>query len=200
MSEYMMQNISKMAVIGLCFLIALMGRKNAFSRNDSNWLVMALLITVIADFFLVLVVIPGLGVAIFCLAHICHAIRFSGERKPPWQLALAGLPGLVAIIATGDYLIAIAAIYAGLFAVSFSYAIRQFIRRQFPPINRRLILAGMILFLLCDISVAIFNARLLFEGANPEIMAFAQSAIWLFYAPAMVLLAISGYNFTKSTK
>jgi hypothetical protein len=53
---------------------------------------------------------------------------------------------------------------------------------------------GMVLFLLCDINVGIFNlADFLVIDSNlfKSIYGFSSIGMWLFYLPAQVLLAIS---------
>jgi len=62
--------------------------------------------------------------------------------------------------------------------------------RLFPKPNGHMILIGMVLFLLCDINVALYN--ILNEGLFYNI---SSISMWLFYLPSQVLLSLSGYKY-----
>jgi len=79
----------------------------------------------------------------------------------------------------------LAAVYA---CALITGAVTAFLRRKaYPHPNRVLIPLGMLLFMLCDINVALIN--ILPEGAG---RGAAGILIWVFYLPAQALLSISG--------
>jgi len=57
---------------------------------------------------------------------------------------------------------------------------------------------GMVLFLLCDINVLLFNISdfvAIDSALFSNVYAFAAIAMWMFYLPAQVGIAISGASF-----
>ena len=61
--------------------------------------------------------------------------------------------------------------------------------QRFPSPNRYMIAYGMILFLLCDVNVALYNTLLSTE--------MTYVLMWFFYLPSQVLLALSGKGSSK---
>lgn len=60
----------------------------------------------------------------------------------------------------------------------------------FPRPNSTMLAAGMVSFLLCDLNVGLL---LSLPAGVPRLL--AESFIWVFYAPALTLLALSGYRY-----
>ena len=151
----------------LCFLISL--------KSKEALLITAMLLTVCADYCLIISGWYTVGVAVFCAVQAAYIIRHT--RKARWLrfLPLAVLPALVVYFLTKDLLISIAVVYAQLLLLSVFAA---FLYRKF------LIILGMLLFLLCDICVALYNL-----GTPVSNLAFGL--IWVFYAPSQMLLATS---------
>ncbi|MCL2350874.1 MAG: lysoplasmalogenase, partial [Defluviitaleaceae bacterium] len=159
-------------------------------------LMAALVATLVADFFLVIHRVYPLGVGIFWFAHAFYALRFGG-RRAAWFLPLA-LPvaGMIWLV-TRDLLVALAAGYITLFIISYTCMIIALKAKKYPPPNHFLAAAGMTLFVFCDIFVAIFNLGGMGLIQNHAIAMFAVDAIWLFYAPAQICLALSAMRFTR---
>lgn len=63
----------------------------------------------------------------------------------------------------------------------------------FPAENARMLALGMLCFFCCDICVAL-------DGLLPYGLHWllARSLIWIFYGPALLLLALSSYSFKKN--
>jgi len=57
----------------------------------------------------------------------------------------------------------------------------------------------MTAFVLCDVNVAILNLGNMGFITNAEVVSFAGAAIWLFYTPSQICLALSGHNFARAT-
>ena len=189
----MENNYVKFVIVIICFIIAVSPKKSASGKRDAVLLAAALGFTLAADFFLVLAQNYRIGILVFCFAHLAYILRFGGKKM------LAFAP--IAIFAPAVYfavshnaLNGIALIYAQLFILSYTSMVISIKKRKYPFENNVLIVAGMTLFVLCDISVLIWN---LSEGSGNAhgfaIIAF--NAIWLFYVPAQICLAMSAIDF-----
>ncbi|MCL2855893.1 MAG: lysoplasmalogenase [Defluviitaleaceae bacterium] len=184
---------AKFTLVVLCFLLALSFGKRCLSKRDWLLLILAMAFTVAADFFLTILFIYPVGVAIFCFAHVFYALRYGGNRI--WRFFPLALPLPITLaIVMGDVLLVVSSLYAGLFVISYIMALRAISSKKYPAPNNTLVVAGMSLFVLCDICVAIFN--LAGMGIINHILGeLAVDAIWLFYAPAQICLALSGMRF-----
>lgn len=180
-------------MIAICILIAALSRKDAISQRDWGFLILALIFTLGADFFLLVVHSYPIGVTVFWAAHVFYALRFG--KKDIWKFFPLALPlPIIALIAFGDFLIAAVSVYAVLFIISYTSMILAVKNKKYPQPNSVLIVAGMTLFVICDIFVLIFNLGMM-GIVNFSIAEFAVDAIWLFYAPAQLCLAFSAMKF-----
>ena len=171
-------------------------RKMAVSKRDWAFLALAFVATLGADFFLLVVPNYILGVVIFCFAHIFYALRFGGMRILK-LLPLALILPTISIFALNDALLTAAIMYMSFFIISYSAMIYAVKKKKYGFPNNILIFAGMTLFVLCDIFVAIFNLGGM--GHVPHnVSEFAVDAIWLFYAPSQICLMLSGINFEQN--
>jgi len=99
-----------------------------------------------------------------------------------------------------EVLLAVALFYAISLLVSFINALKACKDRLFPYPNNHLIAWGMVLFLLCDINVALFNIYRLTSissGIISHLHSVSRPLIWLFYLPSQAFLSLSGYDFKK---
>lgn len=161
----------------------------------------ALIFTVIADFFLVLLEPRRqlLGMIAFLVTQSCYFVKItllSGSRvKNTAHFAVRGGISLVAVIATllvlGDAADALAAISMLYFANLVLNVIFSFIEMRANP----LLAAGLLLFMICDIFVGlsmldgylpVTEGSFIYKLAHPGF-----NAAWLFYVPAQTLLALS---------
>jgi len=173
---------AKFGFIVICFLIALYYKK-PFAALFTMW----------ADFFLVIRLQNETGVTIFVAAHLCYIVRFTGSKRLLPFCMLFAIPAFVASRMLGEqfgtYLVFISTIYAQCFLLSLSCALYSFFRKRFPRPNGVFIVTGMLLFMLCDICVLIFNI------STSEASYIAFGLIWVFYAPSQLLLALSARKF-----
>jgi hypothetical protein len=177
----------KFGFIAICFIIAAYYRKPYPA-----------LFTLIADYFLLIG--AGrfgheIGVTVFCIAHVCYAMRFSAGDKRLlhfYALFICGALLFVNIIG-GGYLYFAAALYTQCFALSLYTALRGVFTKSYPYINGRLIAAGMTLFALCDICVLLYNT--VFIGSHGVLV-----LIWMFYLPSQLLLAVSAKSLSDCAK
>ena len=189
----MTNDFIKFTAILICFGIAVMGR-DWLNRRDYTLLTAAMAATVAADFFLVVIYDYIVGVAFFCAVQVLYNIRFGGVSRLK-ILPITLVAPAVFITFHGDALVAIALLYAQLFLLSYAAMLQTLRRKTMPITNSILIFIGMTAFVLCDICVAIWNLGRWDITTNTNAVNFAHAAIWLFYTPAQICLALSGRNF-----
>lgn len=198
----------KFASIILCFLMSLLlyGRKNV--TKDIVLLRGALLFTVISDLYILILESYVFGLVTFSIVQLLYLIRLHEWRKQQgrhvvaWLLLLRNL--VVALTITG-ILIILRISLDGLMLISILYFVSIFfntvdairIQNREPKKQYQLYAIGMVLFLLCDINVGLFNLSdfILIEDVwFNKLYEFASIAMWMFYLPAQVLISLSGIN------
>ena len=186
--------LMKYLSILLCLATALVLNRGPWNKRDSALLISALSLTCISDLFLLLLnrTVPGL--LTFCIVHLVYIRRYRASAFLPTAaivaLALAGC-------LTAEFLIGgfpIKYVLSGLYGVLLLSVTIFGFTAPLPRVNRQLVNIGMVLFLLCDIHVALFNIL----AASDPYYPFASFFMWLFYLPAQVSLALSGYSYTES--
>lgn len=175
----------------LCLGIAVLLHRGAWNKRDSLLLICALFLTCVADLFLLLLYRPVPGLLAFCLVHLVYIRRY---RPAAFLLAAAIAALAIAVCLTAEAVMggppakyALSCLYGALILASTVFGFVS----PLPQMNRCLVRTGMVLFLLCDIHVALFNVLAPGDAYYP----FAAFLMWFFYLPAQVLLAISGYCF-----
>lgn len=159
--------------------------------------------TLASDYFLVLLHSHRSGVFVFCFVHIFYILRVSDNwEKSMAKIAATIFGGLlifavfifVPVLPLPDPLIVFAIVYAALFIQNIIAHI-QYHRRGGAKLltNRRLMLAGIILFALCDIHVLLLNLPQYLPLPH-SIAVWGGIWIWVFYAPSQFLLGISAVN------
>lgn len=189
-------NIVKFTAIIICLAIAVSSKQHVLGRRDHILLCLAMFGTVAADFFLVVLFVYPPGLLFFCAVQTLYAARFGGGKALRAAPAVVILP-IMYFAWTGDLLITLALAYAQMFLLSYGCMVRAFVRKKYPGPNNWLILSGMTLFVMCDVSVAIWNLWRMGVIESETAGRLAESAIWLFYAPSQVCLALSARRFTK---
>jgi len=183
----------KFAFVAVCFMLALFSRVKCISVKDWGLLSCGLFFTLCADYFLVLHNRHLAGVAVFCFVHVAYIVRAVGFEKR-MILPLGAAAGVWAGALAAGSVVLLAGLYACLFGVNLFVNIKN--RRT--GINYYLVVAGLILFALCDVSVGLFN--LSGYVGLPQYFSGAFMFIWIFYLPALVLLAISAVDFNLSKR
>ncbi|MCL2187534.1 MAG: lysoplasmalogenase family protein [Defluviitaleaceae bacterium] len=157
--------------------------------------------TVGADYFLVLHDIHITGVSVFWFAHIFYAARavnsgitsYTGRasfRQGFCYVVIICALGARFVTGLGNVLIPVV-VYACLFGASIF--LNFYYRRTLH--NAPLVLAGLVLFVLCDICVMLFNIPRYFDVL--ENFMRLLPLIWVFYLPAQALLAVSAIDFKR---
>lgn len=194
----------KFICIILCFFISLLSRHNAFDLYNIKLLQIGLLLTVIADYFLLILDdYYEIGIAIFILAQITYSIRYATRKRSciikRYIKMLGGIFFLYIIInffINIPLIIALGLSYGVCLVTNVYMSILVYKEKTFPKLNSIMVVAGMFLFLLCDINVAIFNIiKGVYFKYNSLVYQISLVSMWLFYLPSQLILSLSGYKF-----
>jgi len=170
----------------LCLLTVLLGRRRAHTRGDWRTTTLALCLTAVADIFLLFTPWYVPGMMVFCCAHIAWLARYRlSAVRPAAMVTGAVFAVCIVLLLTGrgaPVLYIIGVLYAGLILTVTVCAFRS----RLPKGMRLLAGLGMVLFLLCDVNVALYN--LLPDSGLHHTFGVRM---WLFYLPAQALLAAS---------
>lgn len=199
------KNIKFLSMI-LVFIISLMIGKDYLNPRDSFLLKLGLGITLMADIFLLLLNdYYILGIVLFSIVQIIYCLRYRGGNNKIiirnftliFLILISLYFAINQFIIQIDFLAIIAVFYAICLLTSTKYALETYKHKQFPKLNSKLIGLGMVLFLLCDINVAVFNITETI-GTHKEfsilLNRISSVSMWFFYLPSQVLLALSGYK------
>ncbi len=164
-----------------------------------------------ADLFLTVFNYYTLGVALFCVVQILYSIRYEAlkisETSSKFIIIFLSLMFVYLIINLFiikiDVLFAVVLFYGICLIISLGKAIKVYKNNLYPYPNKYMITYGMILFILCDINVALYNVTEV-TGISWNLIDIVHNisglSIWLFYVPSQLLLSLSGYNFLLKKK
>ena len=184
-------NYLKFASVVLCFLLAVNLYRTSSNKSDSRHVVGALIFTMIADIFLLFNLSHYAGVLSFSIVQLIYQKRHN-IRFFIFGMIVATLTLPATFILPFEHLHIAAGAYAILILTTFVSTFWALL----PRFNLGCIRLGMILFILCDIHVALYN-QLPWGSNYYEISAVA---IWIFYLPSQLLLALSAYHPRESDK
>ena len=197
-------NLKFIAMI-IIFFISLLTREDALSYKDLHLLQIGLFLTLIADYFLLILDnYYILGIFLFAIVQIIYSFRYEFRNlKLTLRNFIIIFIGLYIVhiilnrfLVEIDFLWTMGLFYGLCLLNSVSLSIRAYKYKIYPEPNRQMILMGMILFLLCDINVGLYN----FLGYIGKVGIFyniSSVSMWLFYLPSQILLALSGYNYNQ---
>jgi hypothetical protein len=206
-------SVFKFGIIILCFCFAL---TNGKGDNKSILFCMktALFFTVLSDLFLLILDYYICGLVTFIIVQQLYSIRImlSDSQKADkavmrflLQIVLAAVVCL--LLWLGDVpmeaLLVISVFYFVCIVTNVFFAVRVALRKTVD--KRNVIFAiGMVLFLLCDINVGVFNMAgfiALPDSVYRSLYTLSSILMWTFYAPSQVIITLSSsLNMAKSTK
>lgn len=208
---FISSNILKYISIVLCFIITLIIKNDNLHKKDILLLQVGLFITVLADLCFLIFNYYIIGIGLFCLVQIIYYYRYKSrfnssrifsQNKSKVSPVLKFIKIFLFIIVfyfmmnlfgiKVDFIVLIAIFYSVCILYTTAESIKVFKYNKYPFLNKYMILFGAILFLLCDINVAISNIAREFDFS---IYNTSSLLIWIFYLPSQVLLSISGYKF-----
>lgn len=191
------ENIVKYIAIAL---VGLMGLR-AGKAKDNAVVTAALLFTMLADVFLILIGNLMIGVGVFICVQTCYTIRFSFMSGKPLvgELLKRLVPGAVLGALAWKFVspeVGIIVAYSCSFAVNFVHGFELHILK---PSARHLRFAiGLFLFACCDACVGITNLRPGF--LTEQMIRNAEVMTWIFYLPSQILIlsTTDALSFKKS--
>lgn len=179
------ENIVKYIAIAL---VGLMGLR-AGKQRDNVVVTAALLFTMLADIFLILIGNFIAGVLVFLCVQTCYTVRFSFMSGKPMvgELLKRLLPGVILGGIATYFLgikVGVVVLYACSFAVNFAHGFELQILK---PSARHLRFAiGIFLFACCDACVGITNIQPPFF--TEQMIRNAEVMTWIFYLPSQILI------------
>lgn len=191
------ENIVKYIAIALVGLMGLRAGKD----KDNVVVTAALLFTMLADVFLILIGNLMLGVGVFICVQTCYTIRFSFMSGKPLvgELLKRLVPGAILGTLAWKFVspeVGIIVAYSCSFAVNFAHGFELHILK---PSARHLRFAiGLFLFACCDACVGITNLRPGF--LTEQMIRNAEVMTWIFYLPSQILIlsTTDALSFKKS--
>lgn len=191
------ENIVKYIAIALVGLMGLRAGKD----KDNVVVTAALLFTMLADVFLILIGNLMIGVGVFICVQTCYTIRFSFMSGKPLvgELLKRLVPGAILGTLAWKFVspeVGIIVAYSCSFAVNFAHGFELHILK---PSARHLRFAiGLFLFACCDACVGITNLRPGF--LTEQMIRNAEVMTWIFYLPSQILIlsTTDALSFKKS--
>lgn len=206
MQFFISSNTLKFLSMLLVFIICILTGKDALSPRDIILLSSGLFISINADVFLLLLNNNYvLGIALFSLVQILYSIRYDKENT---KLIIFSFSSLFIVLALSyiiinqfifkfNFLIVMSIYYGIALLSSTCRAIKLYKAKIYPRLNSKIIVLAMILFLLCDINVTLYNITGSIDISNDFtklLNNISFVSMWLFYLPSQVLLSLSGYS------
>ena len=194
-----------------CFLAAGAGSDYCWCRKDARWLKYTFCLIAAADTCFIAHV-PEAGILIFMVVQLMLIVRhltgcFAHEGKMALKssklfMAIVFLvPGSICCLCakffwyprTGfDDTFVTFSVYFILKTISVFASYGAIIIGKMPKLNARLCAFGMTLFFICDHTV---TGNLLLNQKSEGVAYICTSSLtWMFYGPALTLLALSGYD------
>ncbi len=198
--------INRINVILATALVWLSG-KDSLSQKDNRLMKYVFLVICIGEYFFV-AANPAFAVIAFLLCQYLLIIRHSkgllgklAMSATRHKVVLALLAIILTSIITATVILLypfdnyrslsiIAVFYWTMLSISLWIAIANFILALYSKTNSKMIAIGMLCFYCCDIFVGLDT--ILDSGT---MWLLANSLIWIFYTPAIVLLALSCYKY-----
>lgn len=173
-------------------IILFINKKENENIIDNILLSLALLFTLLADFFLLVIYkYIELGVSLFIIAHLFHFMRIIFiNKKILYSIFLRILIPIIIIIILFiarfiSLLNVLVSIYLAQLIMNFIDNLTIYIKVK--DYKYLLLSIGFFLFICCDICVGLYNLK--------DIMG---EFIWIFYTPSQVLIALSALNKFKA--
>lgn len=208
------QNITKFIVTSIAALIAFSIGKLKFAKRDRLFVQVAFAMILCADFcFKILYNYFGtienrdnfitVGIVFFFIAQMIFIYRHTRVSEDDWSFpwiycipvaAIFSMAFLTYFHVLESFELMAVLVYAPTLFCSLFVACRASKRGFFPEKNAFLIMLGMICFTCCDILTGVSLLTGEDHSTREIIAAVSNNFIWLFYVPAIMTLALSGYR------
>lgn len=204
--------------IFLCFLFVMLYYKNANQKNavalyelhnsniETHILRIAMFFTLISDLFILVLDYYTIGIITFIIVQFLYLALISswissGKMLRTILIRTTGAGVITALIVTLYRLHetkveieVIFAVYYFIIFVSNAMDATGILFRSKRK-GRLLFACGLLAYFLCDINVAIFNLKdyiNIDEALYTQLYSFSSIAMWMFYLPGQVAIALSG--------
>ncbi len=199
----------KFTGIVLCFLYVLILPVYLKNKTDIRILRLTIFFTLISDLFILMLDLYLPGMVSFCIVQALYLIRLGlwNKREDKLKTLVVIMKKILRNITLTLVILFILAIFqlklealifvSCFYFVSILFNVSDSLVTVFRyRIKYQLLYScGMVLFLLCDINVGVFNLTG-FVSINSSwfhhLYNFSAVAMWLFYLPAQVLISLSG--------
>ncbi len=199
-------SIIKFISILFCLLISIISNPLYKQSRDIFLLQLGLIFTVMADYiFLIQGQYFSLAITFFSISQIIYILRYLEDNsfERIINLGIVYLVINISYMTLGrvyeiEYPIFIGLFYAICLILSVYGALERYRANRYEYTNR-LILLGMLLFLLCDINVGLNYILGEIRQGGPNlnlIQSISSISIWAYYLPSQILLSLSGSNNT----
>ncbi|MDR2163634.1 MAG: lysoplasmalogenase family protein [Clostridiales Family XIII bacterium] len=202
----------KYVSICICLAISLIVLRSTPYRRDALLQVLTFAFTLVADFIILFTPRFSVGIMVFCGAHITALIRYTGIRDAKRVAVATGIilaGSCITLIASRPVMFDDVAIFhfdselraeliaAIAYAILITSTTISAFRRRQARMNNIMSRLGMILFMLCDVNVLMWNLR---GGVGlTAIPEWTGTRIWTFYLPGQTMLAMSAMDFGRPT-
>ena len=191
-----LSSVLKYCGILLCIFLVVSSRNSWHSKADGTSTLTALILTGISDIFLLFTRnYIAIGIGIFCLAHIAWMHRYKSGIKLPIIIWIIAVFISIFQYLMGNIMFSISTLVL-IYTIFIIFVTYLALKSNLPHVSKRFAMFGMILFLLCDINVFLFNI----VSYGSKIYEISAILMWLFYLPSQVLLALSAINISKLSK
>ena len=208
------QNVTKFIVTAIASLLAFSVGKRKFANRDRLFLQIAFAMILCADFcFKILFNYFGtvdnrdnfitVGIVFFFIAQMIFIYRHTRISDVDWSFpwiycipvaAIFSMAFLTYFHVLESFELMAALVYAPTLCCSLFVACWASKRGFYPEKNAFFVMFGMICFSLCDILTGLSLLPGGDHSAREIIAAVSNNFIWLFYVPAIICLALSGYR------
>ncbi|MDD2447138.1 MAG: hypothetical protein PHY91_05575 [Tissierellia bacterium] len=202
-------NRFKAIVVLLATSIVFITGNNSLNKKDLIMMKTIYILIILADTALVLIQNPIVGILFFSLVQLGLIIRNSVGLKDKIRFAkeypiksslfintilstvlfLLFLVKLINEHLDDRLLLTVIIFYGLMLSTSLWTALANYLLSLFPKINSILVSLGMFFFVLCDI-----NVGLSLTLPHGLVQTISSNLVWIFYSPALTLIALSGYN------
>lgn len=203
---YHISNNLKFLSIVICSFFSIVYYSKDDNQTDLILLRSALIFTVISDLCILILDYYIVGTLTFCIVQLLYLIRLCRYRYPENLmgnilkkvvrniLITASIISLFIILQIDINLLVIISM---IYFVSITLNVGDSISIAYHTKNRSTIIfaIGMVLFILCDINVGVFNLSdfiSIESSLFSKVYSFSVIAMWMFYLPAQVCIALSG--------
>lgn len=199
--------VLKALIVFLTTLLVFLINNRGISKGDTSLLKIIFIFIIIADLTLVLLKKPYMGIIVFFFVQLLLIYRNSYAIYKQHNLRVIFDKNTMMILILLMILLFTFLLYLNnhisdlfLFILFLSYGLIKSFSvlaagltyrfKVFPKTNRLLLFIGVVCFYLCDLNVGL---NLAFNSCS--IKNLSNILIWIFYTPALTLIALSGYDF-----